>query len=83
MWIADPGRNLTGALLLAAGASNFWRLSRWRGWTTRSDGLVLVLHAGFFLAALGFFFACGHAFAPDLISPAAAAHVWAIGAIVP
>ena len=81
LWIADPARNLTGALLLAAGASNFWRMSRWRGWATRSDGLVLVLHAGFFLAALGFFFASAHAFAPDFISPAAAAHVWAIGAV--
>jgi uncharacterized protein involved in response to NO len=63
LWIADPDRNSTGALLLAAGAANFWRLSRWRGWATRSDRLVLVLHAGFFLAALGFLFASAHAFA--------------------
>lgn len=81
LWIANPEWNSTGALLLAAGAANFWRLSRWRGWSTRSDRLVLVLHAGFFLTALGFLFAGAHAFAPGLVSPAAAAHVWAIGAI--
>jgi uncharacterized protein involved in response to NO len=81
LWIADPDRNLTGALLLAASAANFWRLSRWRGWATRSDRLVLVLHTGFFLAAFGFLFASVHAFAPAFVSPAAAAHVWAIGAI--
>jgi uncharacterized protein involved in response to NO len=81
LWIGDPAWNLTGALLLAAGAANFWRLSRWRGWATRSDRLVLVLHAGFFLAALGFVFASAHAFAPASVSPAATAHVWAIGAI--
>jgi uncharacterized protein involved in response to NO len=81
LWIADPAWSLTGALLLVAGAANFWRLSRWQGWATRSDRLVLVLHAGFFLDALGFLFAGAHAFAPDVVSPAAAAHVWAIGAI--
>jgi len=81
LWIANPEWNLTGTLLLAAGAANFWRLSRWQGWKTRSDRLVLVLHAGFFLAALGFLFASVHAFAPSLVSSATAAHIWAIGAI--
>jgi uncharacterized protein involved in response to NO len=79
LWIAVPEWSSTGWLLLAASAANFWRLSRWRGWATRSDRLVLVLHAGFFLAALGFLFAGAHAFAPVFVSPAAAAHVWGIG----
>jgi len=81
LWIVDLERGVTGLLLLVAAAANFWRLSRWRGWMTRSDRLVLVLHAGFFLAALGFLFAGAHAFAPSLVPSAAAAHVWAIGAI--
>jgi uncharacterized protein involved in response to NO len=80
-WIAAPTWNLTGTLLVAAGAANFWRLSRWRGFATRSEPLVVILHVGFFLAALGFVFAGAHAFAPAFVSPAAAAHVWAIGAI--
>ena len=58
-WVAAPEGVVTGALALAAGAANLWRLSRWRGLAARSDALVLVLHAGFLLAALGFF-AGGH-----------------------
>lgn len=81
VWIADPDEGLTGALLLAAGAANVWRLSRWQGWRTRSDRLILVLHAGFLLAALGLLCAGAHALAPDLVSAGAAAHVFAIGAI--
>ncbi len=81
LWIAAPEGDLTGALLLAAGAANLWRLSRWQGFATWPDRLVLILHAGFFLDALGFLFASAHAFAPGGVSPAAAAHVWAIGAI--
>jgi uncharacterized protein involved in response to NO len=46
-----------------------------------SDWLVLVLHIGFFFAASGFLFASAHALAPNIVMPAAAAHVWAIGAI--
>ncbi len=52
-----------------------------RGWTTISDRLVLVLHAGFFFAALGFLFAGAHALWPDVASQAASEHIWAIGGI--
>jgi len=81
LWVADPDRSATGALLLAAGAANLWRLSRWRGWATWPDRLVLVLHVGFFLASLGFLCAGAHALKPELVSSAAAAHVWGVGAI--
>ena len=62
-------------------SANLWRLSRWRGWATVQDRLVLVLHVGFLFAALGFLFTGAAALMPDLVSPAAAVHVWAIGAI--
>lgn len=81
LWVADPDWSVAGAALLAAGAANLWRLSRWRGWATRSDRLVLVLHAGFLLASAGFLVAGAHAFRPDMVSSAAAIHVWAVGAI--
>jgi len=81
LWVAFPEWKAAGAALLVAGAANVWRLSRWRGWATRSDPLLLILHVGFALAALGFLFAGAHAFWPDLVSSAAAAHVWAVGAI--
>jgi uncharacterized protein involved in response to NO len=81
LWVAFSEAAATAAFLLVAGVANLWRLSRWRGMAAVSDRLVLVLHAGFLFAALGFLFAGAAAFAPDQVSPAAAIHVWAIGAI--
>ncbi len=80
-WVAAPEGVVTGVLALAAGAANLWRLSRWRGFAARRDGLVLVLHAGFLLAALGFFAAGASALAPGRVPYAVGVHVWAIGAI--
>jgi len=81
LWVAAPEGALTGTLALGAGAANFWRLSRWRGLAARRDALLLVLHAGFFLAALGFVAAGAHALWPSRIPYAAGVHVWAVGAI--
>jgi uncharacterized protein involved in response to NO len=80
-WIAFPDAVVTGAALVGAGLANLWRLSRWRGWSTRSDRLVLVLHAGFLFAALGFIAAGAHALLPGLVPSPAAPHIWAIGGI--
>src|SRR5579863_7409376 len=79
LWVAAPEGALTGALALAAGAGNLWRLSRWRGLAARRDALVLVLHAGFFFAAAGFLAAGAAALWPSRIPYAAGVHVWAIG----
>lgn len=81
LWVVDPGHGAAGAALLFAAAGNAWRLCRWRGWSTRSDRLVLVLHAGFLFATLGFVFAGASSLWPDLVPSAAGIHVWAIGAI--
>lgn len=81
LWIDDPDRYWTGGFLLIAGAANLWRLFRWRGWAARSDLLVLVLHAGFFFAALGFLFAGVQAFEAEIVPSAVGVHIWAIGAI--
>ncbi len=80
-WIVGLGHPVTGWLLVAAGLANLWRLSRWRGWSTRSDRLVLVLHAAFLLTAAGFLAAGAHVLAPGMIAAAAAVHIWAIGGI--
>ena len=56
-WVVAPEGPATGALLLAVGFSDLWRLSRWRGLAARRDALVLVLHAGYLFAALGFLIA--------------------------
>lgn len=46
-WISAPQSMATGWILLAAGAANLLRLSRWRGWTTWREPLVLILHLGY------------------------------------
>ena len=80
-WVVIPAEAVTGGLLVAGGLGNLWRLSRWRGVSARSDALVLVLHAGFLCTALGFLFMAAAIFRPDLVSPAAMLHVWAVGAV--
>ena len=80
-WVVAPKGVATGLLALAAGAGNLWRLSRWRGLAARRDALVLVLHAGFLLAALGFFAVGASALWPAEFPYAAGVHVWAIGAV--
>ncbi len=80
-WVAAPEGAATGVLMLAAGAGNLWRLSRWRGLAARRDALVLVLHAGYILAALGFVAAGASALWPARIPYAVGVHVWAVGAV--
>ncbi len=81
LWAAAPEGLATGALALAAGAANLWRLSRWRGIWARRDPLVLVLHAGFFLAAAGFAVVGAHALWAGVVPYSAGVHVWAVGAV--
>ncbi len=80
-WVAAPEAIATGGLALAAGAANLWRLSRWRGLAARRDLLVLVLHAGYLFAALGFLTVGASALSPSVVPAEAAVHVWAIGAV--
>jgi uncharacterized protein involved in response to NO len=46
-WIVQPQDAVTGTALLAAGAINVVRLSRWRGWLTSREPLILILHVGY------------------------------------
>lgn len=69
----------TAALLALAGLANLARLSRWQGLRCGAEPLVLVLHAGYALAGLGFFTTSLAAL--DLMPQAAARHLWMAGAI--
>ena len=80
-WAVMPEANWTGALLLAASAALGLRLSRWRGWQTASEPLVLILHIGYLWLAVAFALLGAAALAPDLIGSAAALHGLSAGAI--
>jgi uncharacterized protein involved in response to NO len=79
-WVFAPSETASAALMLAAGLGNLGRLARWRGWLARRDPLVLVLHAGFGLAAAGFLFTGASAILPAAFPYGASVHVWTIGA---
>jgi NnrS protein len=78
---ADAIVLMLSALAIVAWAGNLWRLSRWRGLAARRDALVLVLHASYLLAALGFIAVGSSALWPARIPYAVGVHVSAIGAV--
>ncbi len=51
-WVAFPDALASGVLLALAGLSNLVRLARWRGWATRAEPLVWILHLGYGWLAL-------------------------------
>lgn len=51
-WIMQPQHMATGWIFIAAGLANLIRLSRWHGWITWREPLVLILHVGYGWLAL-------------------------------
>jgi uncharacterized protein involved in response to NO len=58
-WIVEPQALVTGWLLMAAGFVNLGRLSRWYGWLTWREPLVLSLHLGYGWLAMALLFIAG------------------------
>jgi len=79
-WISQPQAMVTGWLLLTAGAVNLLRLSRWRGWTTWREPLVLILHLGYGWVALSML-ALGAAILGLGLQPPDAVHALTTGAV--
>ena len=53
LWVARPDAPETGFLLLACGLVQAARLSRWHGWNTVGEPLVLILHVGYAFVPFG------------------------------
>jgi uncharacterized protein involved in response to NO len=53
LWAFAPDAAITAVTLLAAGIAVAVRLARWRGWWTRNEPLLLILHVGYGWLALG------------------------------
>lgn len=80
-WAVWPEVGLSGVLLIAAGASLLFRMSRWRGWRTLRSPIVLVLHLGYlWLSTALVLLGIGALFA-DAIMVSAGIHALTAGAI--
>src|SRR5690606_31902851 len=79
VWVVVPEGWPVAVLHLIAGAAHAWRLKRWQGWSARAEGLVLILHIAYAFVPLGFLGTAAAAL--GLMEPAAALHVFTVGAI--
>lgn len=78
-WVLAPESAAVAVLGPVAAALNLARMLRWRGWRTWAEPLVLALHGGYAMLALGF--AATGLSGLGLLSTAGVLHVFAVGAI--
>jgi uncharacterized protein involved in response to NO len=79
-WVLSPSAPPTGWALLAAGVLQLARLTRWSGWRTGSDPLVLILHVGFAWVPAGLLL-LGWSIVDTAIPRTAAVHALTAGAM--
>lgn len=79
LWIVAPDSLPVAVLGPVAAVLNLARMLRWRGWRIWAEPLVLALHGGYAMLALGF--AAVGLSGLGLLSTAGALHVFAVGAI--
>lgn len=79
-WCIQPLTAPTGWLLAGAGAAHVVRLSRWRGWLTWREPIVLILHMGYGWLALALLILGGAALGFGL-KPVDAVHALTTGAV--
>lgn len=80
LWAFEPEGRITAIVLMAGGAAAGWRLSRWRGWATTAEFLLLDLHIGYAWLAAGLFFVGLNEFA-HFMPQTSALHALTVGAI--
>jgi uncharacterized protein involved in response to NO len=80
-WIAAPTGTPTATVAALAAILLAWRLSRWQGWKTWREPLLVILHIGYAFVPIGFAFLAVYATRPDLVPESAVIHAWTAGAI--
>jgi uncharacterized protein involved in response to NO len=78
-WVALPEHAVTGMLALVAALAQAVRLSRWRGWAARTEGLVFILHLAYGFVVLGLVAVAATAF--GLLDGVSSMHVLTVGCI--
>lgn len=79
-WTIQPQATTTGWLLIIAGLANVIRLSRWSGWLTWREPIVLILHVGYAWLTLALLIIGGATLGFGL-KPADAVHALTTGAV--
>ena len=80
-WLFAPAQLLTGSGLIAAGALLLLRLSRWRGWRTRREAILFILHVGYAWLAISLIMLGASIVLPATMPASAAIHTLTAGAI--
>ena len=78
--VAVPNSVATGIVLCAAGVLLGARLMRWRGWETRREPILFVLHLGYGWLAVALFL-LGASRITSFVPPSAALHALTTGAV--
>jgi uncharacterized protein involved in response to NO len=78
-WVVSPESSNTAIAAAVAAALHAVRLWRWRGWTTASEPLVMVLHLAYALVPIGL--AAVSASATGVLDNTAAIHVLTVGTV--
>jgi uncharacterized protein involved in response to NO len=79
-WVVAPDARPVGGALALAGLMQLVRLSRWRGWRTTPDPLVLILHIGYLWLPIGLALIAAVSLGAP-IPPSAAIHALTAGAM--
>ncbi|GAA0681184.1 NnrS family protein [Marinobacterium maritimum] len=79
VWVFWEQGAVTAVLLLLAGSAQLVRLIRWRGWQTRAEPLLLVLHIGYAWLGAGLLLLAGSS--AGLWSSSAGLHALTVGAM--
>ena len=79
LWIIVPVGMAAAVLLAVAGALQTIRLSRWAGYRTFPDRLVLILHVAYAFIPVGYFLAALASL--GLVAESAGIHAWTGGAM--
>lgn len=79
-WVVQQQAVTTGWCLIAAGLANVVRLSRWRGWLTWREPIVLMLHVGYGWLTLSLLI-IGGATLGFVLKPVDAVHALTTGAV--
>jgi uncharacterized protein involved in response to NO len=80
-WIGWPQALPTAVFAGAAGVLHAMRLSRWAGYRTAGEPLVLVLHVAYAFVPIGFLLLALAIATPKLVVATGALHGWTVGAI--